>query len=692
MKRFFRILSLILCCSLLLSGASALVACRREPDDQPNTPPNPVPPNEGNNPPATDGFTRVEAQETITDCLTLHGRTYIKNDALMLFWTYSGFSLRFEGTGVTAKLTTNTLNPSFPGFLCIYVDGNPTPANTVKVKNGSNVLIEGLTPGVHTIEVRKRNEAVYGESATIGVRSLTITDGCFIEEAPEEPELQIEFIGDSITSGFGNMVTNGSGASFTTLTQDGTMTYATLAGRALGADIHVLSRSGLCYVTNTNKDSIAPYYDQVAALPGHPECTEAWDFDAEASDVVVINLGTNDSGAQIGGGQITPAQMQEQAVDFLHMVREKNPDAIIVWAYGMMDNGRGDAINNAVRQVNDDGDYEVYYLPLPVQNTVQNGVGVHTHPSIQSHILAAEVLSAKLSELLVEPRDGRVLLEAQIRCIRDYRLTDTEGIVPAALAAFNEQLETAEALLNDKTADEDALLSAAQALREALLKLPRADEMSDEYIVIDTCDKQGPWQLNGSKAGLDTEEHLWGEGCFVTTGTGDLSVNFMQTSSPYGIPIPADLSKWYLEMWAYIDDPSVVNGSSCVEISKEVDKIEFAFPMTSLNLQEGWNHLVLPINSSSKTALDRMDVLNYVRIFWRNLPHTITFRVDDIVLTQGKYAADTSALSAILTQAEAALAQDEDNEALVNAIALAKAATTQRSVDLAAEKLEKLLK
>ena len=658
--------------------------------NQPEQPKDPVPPVEDDTP--GDEWTRVEDQGKVTDFLTLHGRTYMDGSTLQLFWTYSGFSLRFDGTGVSAKLTTSTTNASFYGFLCVYVDGALAPSNTVCVtKNGTYTLIDGLSEGVHTIEVRKRNEAIYGESATIGVRELNVKNGCFIAEAPEEPDLRIEFIGDSITGGFGNMITDGSGDIFTTDTEDGTMTYATLTGRALNADVHVVSRSGICYMTGTNKDSIFEDYAKTAALPRYQNCTGAWDFDEEPNDVVVINLGTNDSGAAIDGKQVTSDQMKAQAIEFIHMVRKYNPDALIVWAYGMMDQGRANALRGAVEIINDEGDEDVYFVLLPVQDKTKNGVGVHGHPTIQSHILAAEVLSRTLAEILDEKIDGRVLLDAQIRCIEDYRLGEAEQYESTGYDSYLASLDAAKTLASGKNADLDECLSTMQSLRDGLDTIVSIDDVSDEYIVIDTCDKKDGWSLNGQSAGIDTATHLWGEGCFTTTGTGDLRVNFIRDSAAYGISLPDDWTDWYLDVWIYLDYPIDLPGGSDFEISQQVDKVEIAYTLNSLSLKQGWNHVVVPISAAGKANIGDFKTLNYLRIFWRNLDETITFKVDDITFSKGKFAADRTELNEWLAIAEEMLEDDPDNEALAEALALADLVNTQRSVDLLVEKLTALI-
>ena len=372
----------ILALSLLLPCAATFGSCApaSDVDTSPNTPENEPPdgiePEPGadlppQDAPTTDGL-YADHQETITDYLNVFGRTPVIDGGLAMYWTNSGFSFAFRGTS---------------GTLCID-------------HNGTYTLAGDLPDGDHTIEVRKRNEAIYGESATLTLKKLTVTDGQFCKKPPEKPYNTIEFIGDSITSGFGNMVTDGGGptANFSTHTQDGTLTYATIAARSVDANASVLSRSGICYVIGSDRPSMYPYYVQTAVLPGNGVDASYWDFDRNTSDVIVINLGTNDTGARIDGKPITEQQYRDQAYDFIRLVRANNPDAVIIWAYGMMTPSGGKPIEAAVKMCNDEGDDEVYYCPLPLMNREREGVGVHGHPDYLSHLNAALTLADFLNE------------------------------------------------------------------------------------------------------------------------------------------------------------------------------------------------------------------------------------------------------------------------------------------------------
>ncbi|MBO5797831.1 MAG: hypothetical protein J6R77_05745, partial [Clostridia bacterium] len=170
--------------------------------------------------------------------LTTYGRTYVDGGTLYLCWVNSGFSFRINGTGATATLTATNANGIYKGYVNVYVDGSFEPTKTICLEKLSDVytLAEGLPAGEHTIEVRKRNEGGYDGTAVIGVKTLTVTGGDFLTP-PAAPTRQIEFVGDSITTGFGNIA--GPNDGYSTANSDGTMTYAVLAAKQLGAEAQV---------------------------------------------------------------------------------------------------------------------------------------------------------------------------------------------------------------------------------------------------------------------------------------------------------------------------------------------------------------------------------------------------------------------------------------------------------------------
>src|SRR5699024_9970221 len=134
---------------------------------------------------------------------------------------------------------------------------------------------------------------------------------------------------------------------------------------------------------------------------------QPYDFAAWPTDAVILNLGTNDDGAMnnppwtdpAAGAQYaqrpTPehlAELEQTAVDTLKTVRSRNPGALLVWAFGMLGEGRmGPRLRRAVaRYTAETGDSRAFYLPLPAADS--ETMGARQHPGAACHRQAAEVL------------------------------------------------------------------------------------------------------------------------------------------------------------------------------------------------------------------------------------------------------------------------------------------------------------
>lgn len=332
------------------------------------------------------------------DKATLYGRSVIDSAGeLNLFWTNSGLAFCFNGTGATAKMksssiTNQAVTDNNCSYVEVYLDDASEVYKTICLNEDKEyVLAEKLSAGEHKIELRKRNEAWGGNSLLVNIQSIDITGGKFLQQ-PAVAERNIEVIGDSITCGHGNLVTDGAG-SFSTGTEDGTDTYAVIAGKKLGAEVSVIARSGIGYCRGTSTGSMYDYYTKTAALPNNVSDDSEWNFTENKKDVVVINLGTNDSNAKVA-----EEYMKTEAIAFLELVREKNPDATIIWAYGMMGSKGATSIQEAVEQRNQDGDKAVYYLSLTEMDTETEGTGIGNHPTTASHQKNADVLAKFIAE------------------------------------------------------------------------------------------------------------------------------------------------------------------------------------------------------------------------------------------------------------------------------------------------------
>ena len=96
-----------------------------------------------------------------------------------------------------------------------------------------------------------------------------------------------------------------------------------------------------------------------------------------------------------------PAALEDAAVAFLQTVRRCNPDALLVWAYGMLGGaGTMAALRRAVERFRrETGDQNVHFVEL--LETTPDTVGARQHPGVENHRQAAETLTAFLKEELL---------------------------------------------------------------------------------------------------------------------------------------------------------------------------------------------------------------------------------------------------------------------------------------------------
>ena len=193
---------------------------------------------------------------------------------------------KFEGTSCSIRLEDHKNE-----YAIIVDDYAPRLLKTNK--DTVYEVATGLKESVpHTIMIQKRREPLVG----IGIFSGFILDkGKKLLSPPKRPERRIEFIGNSITSGYGVEGKNHD-CHFSVETENACMSYAAITSRALNADYSLVSYSGRGVVRNygdKNKTSINPMpslYDRTCFF----DSTKHWKFNEWIPQVVVINLGTND--------------------------------------------------------------------------------------------------------------------------------------------------------------------------------------------------------------------------------------------------------------------------------------------------------------------------------------------------------------------------------------------------------------
>ena len=227
-----------------------------------------------------------------------------------------------------------------------------------------------------------------------------------------EKDLKIEFIGDSLTCGYG-VDDEVSSHHFSTKTEDATKAFAYKTAQILDADYSLVSYSGFGVVSGYTSvkgvkagDYTVP--DMYGALAyssgrynGYNTADTAWDFTRFQPDIVVICLGANDQ-TYTGNSEELKREYTDGYVEFLKQIRGHNPDAYLMCCLGLVSDGLFDALCTAAEEYYEQtGDGRISAVHLPVQDGT-TGYAADYHPTAATYNNAAALLA---DEILLAIRD-----------------------------------------------------------------------------------------------------------------------------------------------------------------------------------------------------------------------------------------------------------------------------------------------
>ncbi len=323
--------------------------------------------------PGLTNYPAVETRmENIAANLKLTGRAGFDNNLLRMDWSHSGFAMQGQLGGDI--VLTKAIQWQDTLYYCV-IDNDVENKREVIVRGTSIVgdvtIVKNLKPGYHTIQFFKATEANVVTFEGIKYNGT-------LDAPPAEKSKVIQFIGDSVTCGSG--ITNAANNTPEAVYRSNiSQSFGFLTAQHFNAEFRVQSISGGSFSYFDKKPYMYDRYFNKYVSGSGP----AHDFSAETQpDVVVIALGTNDAG--IDADTVTTYSHK-----MLDMVREKHPNAKIVWFYGMMGTGLKASLKAAVEAyaVNDSN---VYYC----QGTRNDCSGFNGHPVASAHQIGANELIA----------------------------------------------------------------------------------------------------------------------------------------------------------------------------------------------------------------------------------------------------------------------------------------------------------
>ena len=339
-------------------------------------------------------------------CTKLLGRAIVHNDILRL--TQSATGCEFVFTGRELTLTIGCDEDCFnDGKRCnkprvaVLCDGRFIVKKAIEERAETFSIIKSEEPVTRTVRIVKLSECAF----SIAEVQPAVTDDDAVIAPATEKSLKIEFIGDSITCGYGVDDSNMQ-SEFSCEAENAMKSYACVAAELLGAEYSLFSYSGNGIISgytgdgtrNTN-ELLPRWYESCgfsySSVDGEKLQDMPWDFSSFVPGIIVINLGTNDNSYCTFHNEAY-GEFEDEYLAFLRVIRRCNPHSHIICSLGTMLTEPLPYIENAVKRLNDDN---ISVFRFSTQNG-QLGFGSNWHPSETTQQYAGEELAEYIRTLL----------------------------------------------------------------------------------------------------------------------------------------------------------------------------------------------------------------------------------------------------------------------------------------------------
>lgn len=317
------------------------------------------------------------------------GRTVVTSEHTRLF-NFPGVTAMLNFTGTSLAMATSPGS----GYFMVEID-SLAPAKVLYAPEDSVLtLAEGLPEGNHTARI---TYAIEGYEMNPEIRGFILDSDGKLLPKPEASDVKLEFIGNSITCGYGTEADSAQ-VHFSYDTENHCLSFAHLTARNLNAESNVVARSGIGIYRNYDgpkegspEGTMPQEYDKALLYAtDYP-----WDFTANTPDIICINLGTNDFSTNNYDAELYAATYDS----FLDHVLEVNPASKVVLLTGSMLNGKELETQKVILDSIAANHDRVYRFDMTPQ-TGELGYGADYHPSAAQAQVMANELTAYLRSLL----------------------------------------------------------------------------------------------------------------------------------------------------------------------------------------------------------------------------------------------------------------------------------------------------
>lgn len=266
------------------------------------------------------------------------GRADFQNDNPS--FAHAGTQIKFNFKGETLAVGLSDITDGSEehlNFYNVYIDDSLIQVIEISPLNKWYKINYLFNNKLVEVTIFKRTEAMCAGGIFEG---LKINEGATIYKSKLKAK-KIEWIGDSFTAGYGNLVSNPAppngnpSTGFHAKNEDNSRAWGAMASKNLNAEYMCTAFSGRGIYRNYNNSetgTLPKIYDLVT--PSIPEVK--WEFSLYQPDLVVVNLGQNDFGPETYGKIIMADSIKFTTayLKLLESIKNNNPSAKILITIG----------------------------------------------------------------------------------------------------------------------------------------------------------------------------------------------------------------------------------------------------------------------------------------------------------------------------------------------------------------------
>ncbi|MCR5213346.1 MAG: hypothetical protein K6E10_02950 [Eubacterium sp.] len=330
-----------------------------------------------------------------SDLFFFGGRILYKDNEAILGYTGSFMEFLIKGNKASLKIRTgNNETVNEPG-LRIYVDGQPYKDMVISDVEGTYEIFAG-DDGEENVVRRIRIVKITEAAMSFLAFSCLNVEGELLnakDKYNDDKRKKALFIGDSITCGYG--VLGAPDSEYTIREEDVELSYAGVLTKKENLNSEWVSVSGYgMFVEYTgDPENILPRVFAYTNFFYDKETRE--DYSRFQPDVIILNLGTNDSG-HLGDINILNG-FKSRYESFLYTLRMAYKESAIVCVLGTLAPGVYKYVGEVIDKVKDQGFENIYGLELPEHDVEHDGMA-SGHPSPVTHEKDADRIAKFLKE------------------------------------------------------------------------------------------------------------------------------------------------------------------------------------------------------------------------------------------------------------------------------------------------------